>query len=253
MRESLFSRFDKNTSMAAPTRFAKQTLQSIFGALGYEVRRKSNRGWNPGYIRSLTDANVIFDLGAASGTPALYDAFAGRRFVLVEPLTEYRAALEKWQSKIDCEIVPAAVGAAAGTASIEIDPRRMTMSTMCERSPLTAADSHGERRTIDVMTVDDIAAKYASTDDRIAMKIDVEGMELDVLRGATTALARTELLIVETCVARCYENDSNIHSVSEFLRSRGFELFDILFLAYHGDQPGLMWVDLLFLPNRTTA
>ena len=52
-------------------------------------------------------------------------------------------------------------------------------------------------RTVDVTSLDDYISKLGI--ERVAiLKIDTEGMELDVLAGAKTALSRTDSIAIET-------------------------------------------------------
>ena len=222
-------------------------FQTLVGKLGYEIKKKERRGWNPPYLQSLTEANIIIDAGAAYGTPKLYEAFARRKFILIEPLSEYKEALEQWKSKIDCTIVSEAVGAKPGEALIQVDPRRLTLSSISKRSVLTKAEKEGERRVIPVTTIDQITNKLCNIDDRFVLKIDVEGMELDALKGSEQTLKRTELIIIETSVAKRFQNESDFHAIIDYLNTKGFRLFDILFLAYYKDWKGLMWTDLVFV------
>jgi len=63
----------------------KSLIKRLFSFFGYQLSKKQNRGWNTEYIKSLSDANIVLDIGAAYGTPVLYDAFKERKFVLFEP------------------------------------------------------------------------------------------------------------------------------------------------------------------------
>ncbi len=235
--------------MKSPTSIAKGLIKALATRFGYEIKRGNPRGWNPGYLGALSRAEVVVDAGAGYGTPQLYEAFRDRRFILVEPLEEYYRALQEWHQKIDCKIIRKAVGAHEGEREIHVDPRRLTLSSMSERSRLTNSEVQGERRRVPVTTVDAIIEANCELGQCIALKIDVEGMELDVLSGSTKSLETTDLVIVETSVARCYENDSDIQSVFRFMESHGFRLFDIAHLAYYEELPGLMWADLLFVPS----
>jgi FkbM family methyltransferase len=231
--------------MASPISLTKRLIQSLAGTLGYEIVRKNRRGWNPDYLHSLSDPDVVIDVGAAYGTPKLYRAFSKSKFILVEPLQEYEDALEKWRNRIDCKIVYEAVGSRPGEVSIHVDPRRPTMSSVVKRSPLTECPDPGELRTVPLTTIDVLADKHCESTDCFVLKIDIEGMELEALQGSTETLKRTDLVIVETSVARCYENESDVFSVLDYVRPQGFRLYDILVLAYYQSDPGLMWVDLV--------
>ncbi len=64
-----------------------------------------------------------------------------------------------------------------------------------------------------------------NTDGRLMIKIDVEGFELNVLRGAVDTLKRTKYLMIEI-------RDENRRDVFSFLRHKGFRLWDIHGINY---------------------
>lgn len=233
----------------------KGAIKKLLSKLGYKITKdtNSNRGWRPGYLRSLSSAEIIIDIGAANGTPDLYKAFHERKFVLFEPLIEYRPILERWTKMLDCSIQFQALGNTDGETVISIDPRKMSMSSMVERSKLTKPDSKGVQRRVEISKLDSIIDKFSKPSDTFIIKIDVEGFELEVLKGAKETLKRTDLVIVESSIAELYVNNPNYFDVLCFMDEQGFRLLDILALAYYKDWPGLMWADLAFVPNQPFA
>ena len=72
-------------------------------------------------------------------------------------------------------------------------------------------------RTLDVITLDEHARAHGT--ERVAfLKIDTEGMELDVLRGATETLARTGVIAMETHGRERHD------AIIGMLGSRGFRI-----------------------------
>jgi FkbM family methyltransferase len=83
-----------------------------------------------------------------------------------------------------------AVGSTPGTVELRVDRDAVMASTIpWERAVAT--------RTLEVVTLDDYIHDQGI--DRVAvLKIDTEGMELDVLDGAVEALSRTGVVAMET-------------------------------------------------------
>jgi FkbM family methyltransferase len=89
------------------------------------------------------------------------------------------------------------------------------------------------------------------------LKIDVQGGELGVLRGAMELLERTIVVHSEVEFAPLYESQPLFADVDVFLRSRGFELIDIMKTGYAGydglprpiSSSRLMWADAVYFKS----
>jgi FkbM family methyltransferase len=162
---------------------------------------------------------LAFDLGANDGgwTRVAASVLGDTRFVLVEPLPRMRVALaalvESDPSRFS--LVSAAVGSAAGQAVLtDWD----TGSTVL---PVDAAAA--PQCTVPVETMNALAARFGVPD---FVKVDVEGSELDALRGGETLLGRTELFVIEVALFRFVERPV-FHEVVEFMAAHGYSLYDI--------------------------
>lgn len=78
-----------------------------------------------------------------------------------------------------------------------------------------------------------------------AMKIDVQGAEMLVLRGATELLSMIDAVLVECSFVELYDGQALVDDVIGFLRDRGFRLTAMV--AGATDPRGmLVQADLLF-------
>lgn len=84
---------------------------------------------------------------------------------------------------------------------------------------------------------------------RLLLKIDVQGAELHVLRGATGMLDRVQRVIVEVSFVRSYAGGADALDVARWLHDHGFRLFDLLdtLRTDARDGAGLKEADLLFV------
>jgi hypothetical protein len=80
------------------------------------------------------------------------------------------------------------------------------------------------------------------------LNIDVQGAELQVLRGAERTLASVLAVLVEVHVVELYDGAASEREVDEFLTERGFQRADV---AYHElyNQGGTFpaWAEALYV------
>jgi len=82
-------------------------------------------------------------------------------------------------------------------------------------------NAHFRRLRVHAGTIDNICSAYVHI--RL-MKLDIEGAELDALKGAKNTLAKTDYVVVE-----CNESKAEIH---ELLANEGFVLKNLKFTTY---------------------
>ena len=104
-------------------------------------------------------------------------------------------------------------------------------------------------------TVDNIA-KESETDFDV-IKLDVQGAELDVLRGATSALRTAIAIEIEVEFCEIYKGQPLFDQIFSYLREHGFEFIDFLFIyRWSPDQfNGIgqsTFADALFMPAPET-
>lgn len=184
------------------------------------------------------EAPTIIDVGVLNGTPFLYDAFPERRFVLVDPLEESRDAVADLWGGLDYEFHVTALGARKGKLRLEIDPRRLARSSGSRRLENGAVLA---QREVDVVRLDSITDGMAGP---FGLKIDTEGQELEVLRGAMRTLKRCEFVVAETSIKKRFEGGYRFSDMIAFMAAQGFEVHS--FLSGLTRAPRMS--DVLFLP-----
>ncbi|GLK79650.1 FkbM family methyltransferase [Methylopila turkensis] len=165
---------------------------------------------------------VFVDVGANAGFYGLALASAGRRagrsvsVLAIEPDPVNRARLEAnvAASGADVTVEPAAVGRVAGLARMVDDPRNRGESHLTE-------PGHGVGVEVEVKPLGAIFAAHglAVVD---AMKVDVEGMDFDVVAG----LFETAPVEVwpRTLVVEVGRSEAEAAPMIGLLRSNGYEI-----------------------------
>ena len=135
-------------------------------------------------FRYLRPGDHFVDVGANVGvfSSLIGTRLPGVRMTAMEPFPPIREFLERnvALNYLDVEIVESAVGAEAGEATFEILER----DVLNRLAPQGAVVPSSKGITVAVQTLDEILGGSSPT----LIKIDVEGTELDVLRGARQLL-----------------------------------------------------------------
>jgi FkbM family methyltransferase len=197
-------------------------------------------GWTLGGVKGARfSPRTVVDVGAGRGTPQLYEAFPEAYHFLVEPLTEYESDLRKALEPYRGEYIFAAAGATNTRAFINVESRPM-MSSFLARTNLTSTGKQVEKREVAVKTLDTLMEEYGF-EPPFGLKIDTEGFEDQVIRGATNFLRRTEFVIAEVSLAERFVDSYTLAELTELMDENDFFLWDVLGVS------GLRFLDVAFV------
>lgn len=79
------------------------------------------------------------------------------------------------------------------------------------------------------------------------IKIDVQGYELEVLKGGKEALAAAEAIAMEVSLIEMYKGSPLMHEVITFMHEGGFQCYDIPTLMRNPSDYTLWQVDMIFV------
>lgn len=230
-------------------------LEQVLAEFGYGLRilGAPPRGYRE-FLRLYRSAaplpQTVFDIGVGEGTPWLYEAFPESRFVLVEPLKEFESHIQDICRKYVAEAHYCCLGAAEGETEFEVRPWDLMGSGLPLGRKGDAGAGNGlagratEMRRIPVRTLDSLARGRPLPS---IIKIDVEGSELDVLRGGVQTVRAADLILLETSLAGRLMIAPDLIDVGAWLKTQGFQLFDILEIATRGQNRIPCYVDVAFL------
>jgi|tagenome__1003787_1003787.scaffolds.fasta_scaffold20955938_3 FkbM family methyltransferase len=161
-----------------------------------EVRRSGDE--HRIYSALLGPGDAFLDVGANHGSfSVVASRLIGRDGTIVafEPQAHLAELIRKSLAQTvvrDATVRAVAVGSSPGTATLHI-PRAMSGSATLHQGAL--GEGPQEHQTIQIVRLDDVLADFAPTG-KVVMKLDVEGHELDALRGAERTLERLRPVIV---------------------------------------------------------
>jgi FkbM family methyltransferase len=171
--------------------------------------------------QALGPGGVGIDVGANVGTVSamMVRASPEARHLLVEPVQELAQGLvDRFPT---CEVVTAVCGAEVRRADFVVAVDRPTRSSV--DASMAATGGRVEVRSLPQVTLDEIAVGRHPR----FVKIDVEGGELAVLRGARSMMREERPTIVFEHMASsgtCHPASAEIY---DLVASAGYKLFDI--------------------------
>jgi FkbM family methyltransferase len=202
---------------------------------------------------------TIFDVGAAKGfwSHAIAEVFPHAAYHLFEPLIdhvpEYASSME-WNLALHPSFVlhKLALGEVTGETAINVLPESSS-STILD---FDVGDLEVRRLRVPAMTLDDVVRERTLPAPQI-VKIDVQGAELSVLKGAQSILPEIDVLLLECWICRGYDRKTPLLSeIMNWLADFGFMLWDLGDShrdSYRDAEGVLTTVDCMFVNARTMA
>jgi len=192
---------------------------------------------------------TVIDVGAAYGTFTLkcHRIFPKARYILIEPLKEYRARLESVTKTIPgSEYILSAATDKQGEVSMNVHPDLVGSSLYLENED---SDVNGEPRRVTANTIDHLC-EDKNVVGPYFVKVDVQGGELGVLSGATEILRETEYLILEVSLFQFFVGGPQFYEVVHYMKSCGFVVYDIFDIQYRPFDGAVSQVDIAFVREK---
>lgn len=233
----------------------KELIRSIIHPLrgllrGREPTDGKTRGSLAGCLQQVArfySPVTVLDVGAGSGTPVLYSAFPGARHVIFEPLHEHKDSLEALQKVFPrMQLVQAAVGSSSGQTLINVHSDHLHGSSLLKEQ---IEEFDGQQRKVDIVTLEEVCNRLGCSGPFL-LKIDTQGNELEVLKGAGSLLLGTEYILLEASLFEFYKGAPLLEDVIEFMKQRDFALYDVIGKNYRLLDGALAQLDLAFVKRN---
>lgn len=193
--------------------------------------------------RGFRPATVI-DVGAQTGTPPLYEVFPDAHHVLIEPVAENEPALQRLCAELrSAEYRIAAVARQGGTIRLAVSDDRLYSSVVAADHRVEPDHALRSLRDVPAVSLDGLCAErgYAQP---LLVKIDVDGLELEVLAGAATLMEPASVFVIEATVAG---EDARLARIIDAMAPYGFQVWDIVDPLYRPGDERMWQVDLVMV------
>ena len=208
------------------------------------------------------DSKVIFDVGAHLGQTTLHfrKVFPSAHIHSFEPFPENFRRLElKTKGKDRIHINQTALGSATGFANMQIGHSDQAHS-ICPKPELEKIPAEeGKMPKVKLNTIDSYLEKECISNIDL-LKIDVEGYELEVLKGADNALEKGR---VQAVLAECdFDPEDTQHTyfndLWNFMADKNFSFFGLYDVIHYENGMGIGFCNALFVrkplsPTKETA
>jgi FkbM family methyltransferase len=198
------------------------------------------------------DVDMVIDVGANSGQFGARIRAAGyrRRIVSFEPLSQAFEALKATTAHdLGWECHKLALGSRPGRARLNVsaDLEASSVLPMEERHMRHCPESaYVDVETVDVATLDDVATSLIGECERVYLKLDVQGYELEVLRGGERVLSRIDLVEAELSLVPLYRGGPLYREVIDHLDRRGFQLISVEGITEEPETGHMLQLDAVF-------
>ena len=209
----------------------KQTSRKLLRTTGFDLIRYpppfnpcDSRSWHPDNFNT----NLVLDVGANIGQYGQHLRHIGYRgrILSFEPTKQAFRLLDQvsrrdgnWRTQ------QMALGESRSSTTINISANSVSSSILPMLSRHTDAEpgsSYVGTEEIDVRRLDEVVPPLLTISDRVWLKIDTQGYELAVMRGATGILGQVAIVQLEVSLVPLYEGAPTFEGVRTALAAAGF-------------------------------
>lgn len=232
----------------------RKLVKSIITKSGYElVNRKKLAATNLLGLKNL-DINTIIDVGANRGQflKEYFNHFPNANYFCFEPLNEEFKILQNLAFKLGRKIVivNSSLGNIEGKTKFHKHKNTASSSILNTTNDCNELFPQTKDQTdieVNITTIDKYFGNILNEKNKnILLKIDVQGYELEVLKGAEKTLKMINACLLEINFVQLYKEQTSFEEIYNLLNNAGFEYAGALDQNFD-DSGKLIFSDILFL------
>ena len=240
----------------------KKLIKKLIKKLGYEIQKISIYQDEAHHLMVCIKElgiDFIIDAGTNRGqfSKTLFDANYKGEILSIEPLSAAWEELNhKTQNNAKWTIFPkSALGEKSGKAIINISKNLDSSSILpMAGEHLRAApwSKYIGKEECEVHALDDIFNKFNTRiDQKILLKIDCQGFEYKILKGATASLQKVDAVLTEVSLKELYSGQKLWMDIIDLLTSQGFSIYSVIKGFTNPKTGETLQLDIIF--RKTTA
>lgn len=239
----------------------KGLVRKLANQLGIEINRFNPKGSDRARLARIllsSKANLVLDIGANVGQYGAELRALGYhgRIVSFEPVSDAHVELEKAAAGDPQWIVAprVAIGSEEGLISVHVAANSVFSSILPGAKLLGRMDANSmvtREEQVPLVTLNSIVPQYITPGDVTFLKIDVQGFEYEVLRGADKILDELCGVQLETSLVPLYQGEKPFRFMLDFMESRGFELHSIASVLADETTGREIQLDAIFVRGRS--
>lgn len=195
--------------------------------------------------------DLIFDIGANIGQFGIdmrNNGFEGR-LISYEPASNlFRELYKTARRHSPWDTFPIALGSSSGIGVLNLSGNRGLSSSLLEMNETHLYNFPDSftigREQVNISTFDEQIDSLDISPNRALLKLDVQGYELEVLKGATTNLSKVPFCFLEVSLTPMYKNEASLVVLLNYLFAFGHEVIDI-FRGIKSSNGELLQIDIL--------
>jgi FkbM family methyltransferase len=227
----------------------------MFSSVKQTIRRRLSRRLGvpeiPTALQRLRSNNYtpehIFDVGAYSGEFAKLcrSVWPLAKLTCFEVLPHRVAELRSWSVRDGNAVVVESLLGAEGKSAVPFHEMETASSVLEEHSPQVEAV-----RSYPMQTIDEVVKLNEMVRPNF-LKLDVQGYELEVLKGAARTLQHVSAVLVEVNLIDIHKDSPLLDELVAFMRDKGLVTYDICGLTRRPLDQALWQADFVFVPRES--
>jgi len=234
----------------------RQLVKNSIQSLGWDIVRYPTPLID-GFTKILLQNKftLVLDVGANDGSYAKLLRRLGYhgKVISFEPLIAPFKQLEEYarRSSYPHEVLNCALGEYDGKANMHVSQNTVSSSLLPSTNMLVDAENatrYVREEETELFRLDTLWPRLVSQkEEKVFLKMDVQGYEKYVLAGATQSLSKIDGIQLEVALIELYAGETLAEEMWNWIRSQGFSLHLIIPGFQHAETGRLLEMDCIFI------